>query len=50
MPLAGNGTSEILGEDAWALVRPDRPSPEDRLAKGASPAELDRVVAALEAI
>ena len=23
----------ILGEDAWELVRPDRPAPEDRLAK-----------------
>ena len=50
MPLATNGAREILGENAWALVQPNRPAPEDRLAKGASPAELDRVVAALEAI
>jgi hypothetical protein len=40
----------ILGEDAWGLVRPDRPVPEDRLRKGATPGELARVVDRLEAI
>jgi hypothetical protein len=40
----------ILGEDVWELVRPDRPPPEDRLAKGIPPRELARVVDALEAI
>jgi hypothetical protein len=40
----------ILGEDVWALVRPDRPAPEDRLAGGMTPEELRRVVDALEAI
>jgi hypothetical protein len=38
----------ILGEDAWELVRPDRPAPEDRLAKGIAPRELAHVVDALE--
>jgi hypothetical protein len=39
-----------LGGDAWELVRPDRPAPEDRLAKGIGTSELDRVVDALEAV
>lgn len=38
----------ILGEEAWELVRKDRPRPEDRLARGAAPDVLDRVVASLE--
>ena len=40
----------ILGENAWELVRPDRPAPEDRLARGMPPRELSKVVDALEAI
>jgi hypothetical protein len=40
----------ILGDEAWALLRPDRPVPEDRLAKGSDPSELGRVVDALEAV
>lgn len=40
----------ILGEEAWELVRPDRPAPEDRLASGMAPRELGTVVDALEAI
>ena len=40
----------ILGEDAWELVRPGRPAPEDRLAKGIPPRELARVVDALESV
>ena len=39
---------EILGEEAWDLVRRDRQPPEDRLARGIPPAELARVVEALE--
>jgi hypothetical protein len=38
----------LLGEEAWELVRSDRPRPEDRLARGAAPDVLDRVVASLE--
>jgi hypothetical protein len=40
----------ILGDEAWALVRPDRPAPQERLARGIPPRELERVVDALEAI
>lgn len=40
----------ILGDEAWELVRPDRPAPEDRLARGITPPELEHVVDALEAI
>ena len=38
----------LLGEEAWELVRSDRPRPADRLASGASPQVLHRVVEALE--
>jgi len=38
----------ILGDETWNLVRGDRPSPEDRLARGIPPAELRRVVESLE--
>jgi hypothetical protein len=38
----------VLGEETWGLVRKDRPPPEDRLARGAAPELLDRVVASLE--
>ena len=40
----------LVGEETWELVRPDRPAPEDRLARGISPQELDtrrRVAGAL---
>ena len=40
----------ILGEEAWELVRPDRPAPEDRLARGIEPRELGHVVDALEGV
>jgi hypothetical protein len=40
----------ILGQDAWELVRPDRPPPEDRLADGIPARDLARTVDALEAI
>lgn len=40
----------ILGDEAWELVRPDRPAPQDRLAKGIAPRELGRVVDAMEAV
>jgi len=41
---------ELIGAHAWELVRPDRPAPEDRLARGLSVAELRLVVDDLEAI
>lgn len=40
----------ILGEQTWELVRSDRPAPEDRLAKGITPRELEQVVDALEGL
>ena len=40
----------IFGGEAWELVRPDRPAPEDRLAKGIGTSELGQVVDALEAV
>jgi hypothetical protein len=40
----------ILGDGAWGLVRPDRATPEDRLARGVPAAELRRVVESLERI
>ena len=40
----------VLGDEAWALVQPDRPAPQERLARGIPPRDLERVVDALEAI
>lgn len=40
----------ILGVAAWALVRPDRPPPADRHARGLDRATLATIVAALEEI
>lgn len=39
-----------LGEDAWEIVRADRPTPTDRTACGADLASVDRAIAALEAL
>lgn len=38
----------LLGEDVWELVRPDRPAPDDRTARGLEPAAIERAVASLE--
>jgi hypothetical protein len=40
----------LLGPDAWDLVRPDRPAPNDRHAPGADPEAVRRFVDALERI
>ncbi len=40
----------VLGEDAWELVRPDRPAPGERYGPGIDATRLDRVVTALESI
>jgi len=42
--------NRILGQETWELVRPDRPSPDDRLARGLPVSELRRVVESLERI
>lgn len=39
-----------LGDEAWELVRPDRPEPEDRFSRGADLATIRTVVASLEAL
>ena len=40
----------VLGSEAWALVRPDRAPPADRLARGIAPDALGRVVDSLERV
>jgi hypothetical protein len=40
----------VLGDEAWEIIRPDRPQPLERLGAGIDEAHLDRVVAALEAV
>jgi hypothetical protein len=40
----------ILGEETWDLVRPGRPAPEDRLARGLSVPELRSVLESLERV
>lgn len=41
---------QLLGPEAWDLIRPDRPPPEDRHGPGADPAAVRRFVDALERI
>ncbi len=41
---------DALGDSTWELVRPDRPAPEDRLARGLTTHELERAVDSLEAV
>jgi hypothetical protein len=40
----------VLGDATWMVVRPDRPAPDDRLARGIPAEELTRVVDSLEAV
>jgi hypothetical protein len=40
----------LLGDEAWELLRPDRPEPADRQAPGIGRAQLTRVVDVLERI
>ena len=41
---------QALGDEAWELVRSDRPVPDDRFGPGIDRAALHRVVASLEGI
>ena len=41
---------ELIGVEAWELVRPERPPPSDRLAPGPSASHLSKVVEELERI
>jgi hypothetical protein len=43
-------TQAVLGDDLWELVRPDRPQPLQRHARGIDEERLERVVTALERI
>lgn len=38
----------LLGDDAWELLRPDRPAPADRNAPGVTQRQLERCIEALE--
>jgi hypothetical protein len=40
----------LLGDEAWEVVRADRPEPEDRLARGLPINDLRRIVESLERI
>jgi len=41
---------ELIGVEAWDLVRPERPPPSDRLAPGPPASQLSKVVEQLEGI
>lgn len=41
---------ELVGKEAWEVVRPDRPPPADRMAAGPTLAELGVVVGELEVL
>lgn len=41
---------EVLGEEAWELVRPERPPPDDRFARGIPLDRLRTIVESLERI
>ena len=43
-------SEEELGEELWALVRPDRPIPTDRHGAGIPPESVERIVDRLEAL
>lgn len=44
------GARALVGDDLWALVRPDAAAPEERSRAGVQPAALERAVADLERI
>ena len=45
-----DGARAALGPDVWELVRPDRPAPQNRAARGAPLAQLRAAVEALERV
>jgi len=40
----------LLGDDVWQLLRPDRPAPADRNARGASRREIEQCLDVLERV
>jgi hypothetical protein len=47
LELRPDAARELLGEDVWELLRPDRPEPEDRFARGVP---RERVAAIIERV
>ena len=47
---APEAAAALLGPETWELVRPDRPRPDDRRARGSSPERLRAVIESLERI
>jgi hypothetical protein len=43
-------SGDVVGEELWELVRPERPAPSDRNAAGIPAGELRRAVEAVEAL
>lgn len=43
-------SEDELGDELWALVRPDRPVPSDRHGEGIAPSTVRRIVERLEAL
>ena len=50
LPAQPQAAQELLAPDTWALVRPDRPRPDDAFARGLAPARLDAILDDLEAL
>lgn len=40
----------VLGEELWAIVRPDAPAPDDRMAPGLPPSKFRSMLERLEAL
>jgi hypothetical protein len=40
----------LLGDEAWELLRPDRPEPEDRFAPGIPRSKVESLIAAVESL
>ena len=45
-----DGAQDLLGPEAWELVRPDRPEPPEGRGGGIAPRELEAVLDRLEAL
>jgi hypothetical protein len=50
IPLESERAREVLGDEAWELLRPDRPIPDRRNEPGITTEELTEVVGVLERI
>lgn len=50
LTLGDERARDVLGDETWELVRPDRVPPEDRLGGGMHARDLERVLDALERV